>query len=435
MADEKKSAPAEKKSTITLRSLFSNNKFVFAFSLIVAFCMWIWVSVEKSPVVENVITVPVQIDTENSVPSQLGLQVFGNSQYSIDVTVSGKKFIVSTLTADDIRVTAQTNYVDSAGSKSLTLKAVPNSSKDFEITALSQSYISVFFDTLKEAEFALTPNIISPTDSIVPEDCILGNVVFSKSTVSVSGPASEINRITGVSATVNIDDILTATTTVTPTIELTGALQSELSNVTLNAGNDTITMTLPVLKEVVLPTTVTFRNAPASYISGSLNKTVNPSSVKAAVPVEKIDEIKEISVGYIDFADLDVGYNTFVFKTSDISDYSITDNVKSFKVTVNMNGMVSTSVSIPNNKIVIKNPKSGFTSAVTTAAIQNVKIVGPSDAINALTADAVTAEIDLSNTDVTEGNLTVPVNISVSGNSVCWASGTYSAAITSQKTQ
>ena len=75
---------------------FSNNKFVACFSLFAAFCIWLWISIDKSPIVENVIvSVPVYIETENSVPSQLGLKVFGNSNYTVDVTVSGKKFVVS----------------------------------------------------------------------------------------------------------------------------------------------------------------------------------------------------------------------------------------------------------------------------------------------------------------------------------------------------
>lgn len=99
-------------------------------SLIVAFGIWIWVAIEKSPVVEVTISpVPVQIDMENSVPAQLNLQMFGQTEYYVDVTVSAKRFVASTLTASDISVTAQTNYVDSAGTKSLQLRATAANSR------------------------------------------------------------------------------------------------------------------------------------------------------------------------------------------------------------------------------------------------------------------------------------------------------------------
>ena len=100
----------DKKANVKgLRSLLYNNKFVLLLSVILAFGIWIWVSIEKSPEVEVTISsVPVKIDMDNSVPAQLNLQIFGDNNYTVDVTVKGKKFIVSALTADDFSVVAQT---------------------------------------------------------------------------------------------------------------------------------------------------------------------------------------------------------------------------------------------------------------------------------------------------------------------------------------
>lgn len=426
----KNSKEKKEKPSINLRSLFSNNKFVFVFSLIIAFGLWLWVSVEKSPVVENVIvSVPVQIDLENSVPEQLGLKIFGDKTYTVDVTVSGKKFIVSSLTADDIKVTAQTNYVDSSGNKSLLLKASQNSSKDFEIVSLSQNYISVFFDTYKEAEFAVEPNIVNPS---VIDGCFLGNIVFSKSTVTVSGPSSEVNRITGVAATATINEQLSSTTTVTPVIELLGAQKSELSNVTVDTGDNGITMTIPVLKEVTLPTTVTLKNAPANYLASSINKTVYPSTIKVGIPVEKIDTIKEISVGTVDFNDIDAGNNVFTFKAQDIPDYFVTDTAKSFKVNVYISDVTSAVFAVPMQNVTV-NPKEGYNATVNTKVIQNVKILGPESVISTLTSDSFVVEIDLSNIDAEEGTVNVPVKIVIKDNTSCWANGSYTANVTLTK--
>ena len=146
----------DKKANVKgLRSLLYNNKFVLLLSVILAFGIWIWESIEKSPEVEVTISsVPVKIDMDNSVPAQLNLQIFGDNNYTVDVTVKGKKFIVSALTADDFSVVAQTNYVDSAGKKSLQLKATSAKSDNFDIVGLSKNYIEVYFDTYKETEKA-----------------------------------------------------------------------------------------------------------------------------------------------------------------------------------------------------------------------------------------------------------------------------------------
>ena len=161
----------DKKANVKgLRRLLYNNKFVLLLSVILAFGIWIWVSIEKSPEVEVTISsVPVKIDMDNSVPAQLNLQIFGDNNYTVDVTVKGKKFIVSALTADDFSVVAQTNYVDSAGKKSLQLKATSAKSDNFDIVGLSKNYIEVYFDTYKETEMALKPSIIAPGNKTVTD--------------------------------------------------------------------------------------------------------------------------------------------------------------------------------------------------------------------------------------------------------------------------
>ena len=107
-----------KAKKLSLRQLFSNTKFLVVFSIVVAFIFWIVVALEYAPVVENEIKdIPVKIDMNNSVPDKLGLQIFGQSDYTINVTVRGNRYIVGgdLLTADDFEATAQTAYVDSAG--------------------------------------------------------------------------------------------------------------------------------------------------------------------------------------------------------------------------------------------------------------------------------------------------------------------------------
>ena len=104
------------KSKSKLYQLLDNKKVILAFSFLAAVAIWLMVVINVSPETTRVIKdVKVVIDT--TVPSQFGLEVFGNNSYTVDVTVSGKKYLISSpsLEADDISVVAQTNNVDSAG--------------------------------------------------------------------------------------------------------------------------------------------------------------------------------------------------------------------------------------------------------------------------------------------------------------------------------
>ncbi len=420
----------EKSASGVFRNLIYNNKLAMLFSLILAFGIWIWVAIEKSPVVEiTVSAVPVKIDMENSVPAQLHLQTFGQTEFYVDVTVTGKRFVVSALTPEDLTVTAQTNYVDSAGTKSLQLKATANDSRDYEIQRISQNYIDVYFDTYKEAEFAIEPRILAPDDKTVVDGCILGSVLFSKNTVVVSGPSAEVNKVTGVIAETSVSAPLSATTTVQPEIKLQTDGQETLSYVELNTGESTVTMTMPVLKKVVLPTSVTFKNAPGGYLNGDVPVTVSPSQIEAAVPIEKVGELKSISVGTVDFAELDSGYNTFNFKASDITEYTVVDSSVRFRVTVNMTGTVTAAFSVSAQNIAVTAQKDGFHSAVLTRGIENIRVIGTAEEIAALTNDMLYAEVDLSDAEITEGEQTVKARIVIKGSSKAWASGTYTVRI------
>ena len=181
-----------KNKKFSLENILNNNRFLMVVSFLIAFGLWIWVAIDKSPEIQTVITnVPVKINLENSIPQQLGLQIFGKSEFTVDVTVTGKKYILSNLKAEDIQVEANTNYVNSAGTKTLQLKVTPtDTSEEFDIASVSSTYIEVFFDTYKEVELSINGDIATELKSIIPDGCIMGDIVFSKNTVTVSGPTT-----------------------------------------------------------------------------------------------------------------------------------------------------------------------------------------------------------------------------------------------------
>lgn len=423
-----------KKSSFSLSALIRNNRFLMVASLVIAFGLWMWVAIEKSPEVTNVITgIPVQINLENSIPEQLGLQIFGESEFTVDVTVKGKKYIVSSLDANDIDVVANTNYVDSSGTKTLQLKITPkNSSDDFTIASSSSTYIEVYFDTYKETEMALTANLQSSLDSLIPEGCLLGDVVFSKNTVLISGPATEINRISSVSAEVKVDKILEKTTTFDPEIKIITNDGSTLEYSKINAVDD-ITMTVPVLKVVTLPTAIEFKNAPSGFINNPMKYTISPASVSVAIPVDAVETTKAFVVDTIDFADIGDSYNTFTVDADSINTYKIMDsNVKRFKITINASTMSSKTLTVPVSNISIKNSREDFKVILNTTKDITVTLVGPQEDINAITAEDLAIEIDTTDKLISSDTKTLQGNVIVSSEYNCWAFGKYEIKITAE---
>ncbi len=417
------------KRKISFSELLNDKRFLLIISFVISFILWMWIAIEKSPQTQRVISgVPVQINLENSVPKQLGLEVFGNSEFTIDVTVKGKKYVTSALTADDIVVTANTNYVDSSGVKTLQIKvSQKENDSDYEILSYSSNYIEVYFDTQKTVELPIESQIITQLDSIVPDGCIVGDSVLSKNTVIIHGPSTEVNKITNIYANVKVDEVLDKTTTFDPTFQIVTNDGSVLEYIKLETEENDITVTVPVLKEVILPAVVEFRNAPAYFINNPLSYTVFPSNVKVAVPVDMLDTATEFVVSTIDFADISGSINTFNFDINQInSTFKITDeSVTKFTVKIDASQMVSRTISVPLTNFTIVHTREDYDVSITQEKDIVVKLVGLESEIESITADNLTIVVDTTELELSESVTSLPGYVRVMGDYPCWAIGKY----------
>lgn len=416
------------KSKFSFSELVRDNRFLTVLSFVIAFTIWIWVAIEKSPEVQQVITdVPVQINLENTIPQQLGLEIFGESEFKVDVTVKGKKYIVASLEKDDIQVVANTNRVDSAGLWTLQLKVNPtDSSDDFTISATSQTFVEVYFDKYKELEVALEGIVDTKLEKYVPEDCLAGDIVLSKNTVLLTGPASEINRVTGVSATATIENVLEKTTTFDTKIVIKTTDGIPLEYTEINVSDANITMAVPVLKVVTLPTAVEFKNAPSYFINNPLKYNVYPSTVKVAIPVDAIDTTEYFIVDTIDFADIRNSYNTFYVNAESITSYKIMDeNIKRFRISVNASDMSAKTMTIPSSAVKIKNDRDDFDVRLNSTKDITLTLVGPQSDIDAITADNIRIEVDTADKTIVNDTKYLQGKVVISGDYNCWAIGKY----------
>ncbi len=421
-----------KNKKFSFENILDNNRFLMILSFVIAFGLWVWVAIDKSPEIQTVITdVPVKINLENSIPQQLGLQIFGESEFTVDVTVTGKKYILSSLKADDIQVEANTNYVDSAGTKTLQLKVSPaDNSEEFNISSMSSTYIEVFFDTYKEVEFSLNGDVSTSLKTIIPDGCIMGDIVFSKNTVTVSGPTTEVNRITGVYATANVNEILEKTTTFDPDVKLVTSDGSKLEYSKMTIDESEITMTIPVLKVVSLPTKVEFKNAPSYFIENPLPYTIYPSTVKVAVPVDMIETTKYFIVDTIDFADIANSYNTFNVDVESNNSLKIVDeSVKKFRIRVNASNFESKTITVPVSKITLKDNRNDFKVVLNGNKDIAVTVIGTPASLEKITADNITIQVDTADKSLTKDTTIIPAKVVVNSESGCWAFGKYDVKV------
>ncbi len=421
---------------LSLRQLFSNTKFLVVFSILVAFIFWIVVALEYAPVIENEIKdIPVKIDMNNSVPDKLGLQIFGQSDYTINVTVRGNRYIVGgdLLTADDFEATAQTAYVDSAGKHSLVVKVTAkDTNADYEIISKSTDYIEVYFDKYAEKEVEVTPRIISELDDYTADDYMFdkADIIYETKTVKVSGAQTEVNSITAAYADIPIEKKLTQSETIDASVVLSNGSDLDSKYVKINGESRlTVPVTLPVYKMQTSAVSVSFKNTPSDYINSPLLYSISPSRVRVAVLQNGSDTTNSLEIGTIDFANITPSNGSFTFLASNVKTAKFLDGTTSFSVEVNTDGL-STKKLEPNiNSIMITGGSGVSAGNVDLSSIGSITVVGTQTALASVNANMLEVNINLTNIKLEEGENTVPVTVTLKNSKNCWVSGSYSAVI------
>ncbi len=421
---------------LSLRQLFSNTKFLVVFSIVVAFIFWIVVALEYAPVIENEIkNIPVKIDMNNSVPDKLGLQIFGQSEYTINVTVKGNRYIVGgdLLTADDFEATAQTAYVDSAGKHSLVVKVTAkDANADYEIVSKSTDYIEVYFDKYAEKDVEVTPRIVSDLDDYTGDDYMFdkADIICETKTVKITGAQTEVNSVTEAFADIPIEKKLTQSETVDASVMLSNGSDLDLKYVEINGESSLkIPVTLPVYKMQASAVSVSFKNSPSDYINSPLVYSITPSRVRVAVLQNGSDTTNTLEVGSIDFSQITPTNNSFTFLASNVKTAKFLDGTTSFTVEVNTDGLSTQSLEPSINSVKITGGNGVSSGNVNLSSIGNITVVGTQTALKSVKADMLEIGIDLTNTKLEKGENTVPVTVTLKNSNNCWVSGSYTAVI------
>lgn len=396
--------------------------------------LWCLVSVYASPVEERTITnVPVTIDLTDSTPERLGLQPFGETEFFVDVTIRGPKYQVSEnmFTADNIRVTANVNYVDTAGQKELGLRyEILDTNSDVQVVSMSRESVSVYFDTLKEAVFTLEPDVLFP-DGVdpVPAGYVLDTSILSVSTVTVSGPTTEVNKIRRVVARVENETSLTSTTTAPADIYMLTADNTSPSYCT--CAIEDVTVTMLVKKIVTVPVRVDFTHAPIDYLDSPLAYTISPDIVDVALNADIADTTTALSVGSIDFSDIENRVNTFTFPTSEIENaLFLDDELESFTVTIDASALSRSEYSVTLSGVTSVNLPAEYTATYSLNNTYTVAVVGPEESLANVTASGIYAEVDYTGVDLSVGTQEVEVSFFVRSQNDCWCVGSHTIEVT-----
>ena len=413
------------KKKFSFASLMADNRIVFLFSLVIAICFWCLVSMSQTTEIERVFQgVKVNIALDESVAKNNGLEIFGNQDYTVDVTVKGLSYIVNdaAFTNENIKVSASCSAVVAAGTYELPLSAsISGISGEAEVVSISLKSIKVSFDERVTKSFALTEEIKELDGYSLKEGLIRENPRLNVEKINISGPSKDISKITSVKAYVELDKELTVTESFEAEIiaeSSAGVVDLENCKIELS---EPVYVTIPINKVGKYVTAVDFIGMPQSYREEGIKYSVYPSEIDVSVMTgtgdTQLNESNEILIGTIDFSQINNTANRIV-----INNEKLSSEVKNFTVTIDMSKMSKRWLEIPVETSSVTIPE-GIT--IVSQTVESVQIVGPSASVMGIDKTAAYAVPVFEASEYSTGKHQIPAKIVLRTLTDSWVHGTY----------
>lgn len=418
----------KKKNKFSFSSLIYNDRYLIILSIFLAIVVWIATSLSVGTDETKTIKVDVPIKLGDQISEQLGMQYYSlHDTVELSVTIAGPKYVIGQVTQDDLKVKFDTTAVNRTGNQSIPIQ-VTNKSKrlDYNVQSVYPSSIEGYFDVNTSKTFDVKVRYDS---NAIAEGYIFGDPVISDEKIVISGPKSQVDKITSTYCQIDYNEIENITEPFNKECDIHfEGIGIDTSYLTITNREDintplsSISVTLPVMKELDLPVSATFEDQPANLDSNVVRVSYSAKNVRAGVL--STANISSANIGTIYFSDLSTGTQRFDFATNEINGVKVLDGTENITATVTVSSTYSQhNVRVSKNMIKIDGAPAGTTPSVASLDDVTVTVIAPKTAV--ITAKDLTLKCDVS--EENEDNF-YPISITVNNNKA-WVYGKYHATI------
>lgn len=410
-----------------INGLMHNKTFLVILSLLSAVIIWFTVvTVVSDEGMHTIQGVPVNINVQAGVLGQMGLNPIEGGETTVEAVVFGSRRVIGGVSVEDITVTASLAGVSGAGTYELSLVANNSSDKDFEILSISPASMTVKFDRFVDKTFY--PEYELTGDYSIPDGYLLESISTSPAEIVVSGPEKDVANISKIIAFAEFSGILEQTTSSEAVLHFLDKNNEEINinpeQIKLSEDNTKVIMSL--LRTKPLNARFEYMNVPKSFPVEQLKSKMSIDSIYVAGPTNVVGNYEDLLTGYIDISEITPENKSFSFDVNLPESFINTENVEYVQVDFDLEGYVERDYYVRN--IVVMNVPVSYDLNVLSQQI-TVKMVGPEEVLDNLTAGDIVAEIDISDRTIKTGQYMTPVKISVPNGALAWAVGDYNTAV------
>lgn len=377
-----------------MRKRLTHNLGLKLISILLSVILWLVVVNISDPVETKTFSnIQVTIKNQTAITDKGKVYEIKDSSDKVSVTVKAPRSVIDKLSAADLQASADLEEITDWDTVDIDVSSSRYADEILEITPRTKTMkVSIEDSATKQ----LAINVVA---SGTPGDgYALGDSTCTPNIVRVSGPASVVNQISKVVASVNIDG-MTSMIKTNSSLKYYDSDGKQIESSSLDYSVDEVFTTVTMLKTKQVPLKFVVKGEPADgykYTSvGSVPETVTIAGTAATL--DKIESIK-LTQEPIDITDATAN----VQKVIDISKY-LPDGTKladsseaSILVTAVIEPLITKDFTIPYNELSVKNLDSDYSIVYdTTDSNLLVSVKGLEKNVNNASLDTLNVYLDV----------------------------------------
>lgn len=402
-----------KKMLTKLKMSLTNNIGLKFLAVLIALVLWLAIVNVNDP--EKTITVsniPISVTNESAITSRDMVYNVKSEQY-LNITVSGKRSIVSNLSAEDFRATASLKELSKVNSIPVDV-TTKNASLGRKITIVKQSAQTILVDVENVEEKDFTDLVVEYTGKVA-DGYVAGLSSMSTDEVTVKAPTSIIDKIKKVAVRCSLDGTNTNISKKCPVI-LYDKNDKEIKSGEIELSDKKIRVNVNVLRAKQVPISTINKDALGKPADGYVVDDVILSSDSITVygSEESLDSIESLDIqDDIDVSDAKGDVTQNIDVTGKLPKGLSVSGESTITVKVVIKKLITRTFEYDASEVSLNDLSSNLDVQLVTKKVK-VTLQGEEEVISQLTKDDMAISADLGK--VKEGTTTVHVDVAVPDN-------------------
>ena len=399
-----------------------DNKVLWAIvSLLLSFLIWAYISTTEDTGIERVFTgVPVTFQGVDDLRSSRGLIVTDASVDSVTVKVSGSRASIGSLHASDLTAVVDVSGISQARDLQVSYAIrFPENVNMNGVQVMSKTPETIAFSVVKEN--SKTVEVKGVFTGSVAEGYTVDPIVVEPSTVTLYGPASELDKIESACVYIDRQGISATIGPMNSNFTLLNADGKPVSPESVTSSQDTVSVTVPVMMNKELPLTVNLIGGAGATTQNTV-VTIEPKTIQVAGSTATLEDMNQIVIGTVDLTDFAESLDTTFTITLDNNLRNLTGTTEA-EVHVVVSGLETRKFSVTNITL------SGGEGTLRTTQ-KEIVVRGTKEDLARVTIANIRVVADLTEYADASGTIEVPVKVYVDGIEHVGAVGDYTVSVT-----